>query len=1482
MVHKNSGRVAHPHGAVQDWEEWEDDEVVTPVDSGERLLIQPPHPPAARRTRASARPSALRASRHSSAKVKRLKSRHRQKAQNAKAGIRLITDMTACKRSTHVAHQVRNANGQPAKFVDAAALKALEGEPSSASVGNWNWLKRDKTQSPEPATPQRSSARTVDQELSPEDRPIVIGISVPSDEMGAREISPQTATVETYQAPLHGQNKGSASPLGGRNPSSLDVDTRVHRSVWSPDTPDTIHSFKSNRVASSVYSQAAMLGVFNTKKAPPVPALPETYKQKLISLELGGNTQDEEDSGTPCTLFEEDGVSTPQKLALGKGLGISPDSATSRSQGWWDHVVTPFVDKTFSFSSRKVKLDSPKEEPKSPWSGYDVKEKPAEERSLRVPKALVQAPVVRAPTPRRTPSPRTDAHTREESEASSSRAVPPSNAGTAVEKHRHIFVTEDVPRDQPPPYSPPKKELVAAPVRYRAVFPPGHALQAQFPPSPGPASPGLAATMTSQGATQMTSLPSAPSIRSQTPPAMGGPLPTRPLGTYLPQDHAQAASGRAHKVERRRRRHEKEEVAARRLGGFWRGRCCVPAAGCFGRTGREGRKRRRVWMAIWAGIMALMILIIVLAVVLTRHGGSDEVHSIWVNLTDFPPMPTGVLTVVGPDNAASKSVCTEPSTLWSCSLAKEQHGSVAPYQANQPTVIMQIQWDNSTRNAWNVSEPASGPVEVEVEVPRKGRSGASFASGLLRERQPLDGFTPDPSAPDFTETWFLGNTTDDIKSNRKAGEPTPFYISLVKSVNDTVSFPTLSRRGPSAQFPTLGRRGPSTQIGNESLSNLLPAPALEADGTPAPAVMLPNPVQQPVRLFDRGLPTEHYGFYTHFKRSMFVKSVTILNKTNDGNIPLDEDGGCRKDEADYLVTWGEARVLVKIWTRSLELNASALLRPDSGRGIGGTGELIRPGTMPYPVTVTLDTHGGNPKKKLVWDWPMDKRQKLNLDKPELLANDMGIGGTWINPRGTGDPKVGAFDGGTGGCKCEWVNWAHSPPPRAPTRSLLTLAIETSCDDTAVAVLSRSRTTGRTALLFNERVCSDNRAFQGVNPAVAVQGHNAALAPLVRRALAALPDAPPPGGSAVPGQAAARKQVPDFVAVTRGPGITANLAVGLNTAKGLAVAWDVPLVGVHHMQAHALTPRLARALGMGTGTRGEAGAPQTGPEFPFLSLLVSGGHTQLVHSAALADHRIVADTGDIAVGNLLDQTARVILPPEVLAASPDVMYGRQLEAFAFPPRPGRRAGDGDGDGDGDDGVAAQHAAFFTPARSRRDEMADVPSGHGWAVPLPFRNSRRLAYSFSSIHSHVHGLAAAAPAMPLAERRALARHTLRAAFQHLASRLCLALADEPALRPAARTLVVAGGVASNRFLAHVLRSTLAARGFPSVDIVAPPVALCTDNAAMIAWAAMEMYDAGWRTELSALPISRWPMDPAVGEGILGAEGWVRRHEDRHERT
>ena len=452
--------------------------------------------------------------------------------------------------------------------------------------------------------------------------------------------------------------------------------------------------------------------------------------------------------------------------------------------------------------------------------------------------------------------------------------------------------------------------------------------------------------------------------------------------------------------------------------------------------------------------------------------------------------------------------------------------------------------------------------------------------------------------------------------------------------------------------------------------------------------------------------------------------------------------------------------------------------------------------------------------------------------------------------------------------------ASGSSARGSNRPLTTLAIETSCDDTAVAVLSRPTPSSAARLLFNERVSSDSRAYGGVVPIVAVRGHSAAIAPLMRRAVEALER---DGGGAGGGGGGGRR--PDIVAVTRGPGMMANLSIGISAAKGLAVAWGVPLVAVHHMQAHALTPRLVSALGMEPGGRGRAGrtdtdtdtdtaadassSPTAGgtspqPEFPFLSLLVSGGHTQLVHSATLTDHRIVAATSDNAIGNLLDQAARVILPADLLAASPDVMYGRQLEAFAFPPE---RADD-------------DNYAFFRPARSRGDEIAGTPTGYAWAVPQTLNQTRRLAYSFGAMHSTVHRIAAASPRMGVDERRALARHLMASAFAHLAGRLCVALEDRPSLRPAAATLVVAGGVASNRFLMHVLRTTLAARGYAHTRIVAPPAALCTDNAAMIAWAGMEMYEAGYYSDPSVTAIAKWPMDPTQGVGILGVDGWLRR--------
>ncbi|KAI1379441.1 glycoprotease family-domain-containing protein [Hypoxylon crocopeplum] len=448
--------------------------------------------------------------------------------------------------------------------------------------------------------------------------------------------------------------------------------------------------------------------------------------------------------------------------------------------------------------------------------------------------------------------------------------------------------------------------------------------------------------------------------------------------------------------------------------------------------------------------------------------------------------------------------------------------------------------------------------------------------------------------------------------------------------------------------------------------------------------------------------------------------------------------------------------------------------------------------------------------------------------------------------------------------------------------LLTLAIETSCDDTCVAVLEKDAGAGGAARLrFNKKITSDNRQFRGVHPMTAVASHTKHLAAMVREAMRALPEAPEIqtveiGEASDEGGGVSGKDViwvdgrahrkPDFITVTRGPGMVSNLSTGLNTAKGLAVAWDVPLLGVNHMQAHALTPRLVTSLRSGDDQQRQQNVIVTGegnskpaPTFPFLSLLVSGGHSLLVLSRSLNDHAILAEAQNIAIGDMLDKCAREIVPPSEVAAGDNVMYGPLLERFAFPDSP--------------NGINYD----YDPPSTRADEIKIYDSGYGWTLTPPLFGTTKMAYEFAGLNGQVLKILLEHSDMAVPERRLLARHAMRLAFEHLASRLLLALSKnsgENGLLRDIRTVVVAGGVASNRYLMHILRAVLDVRGYGHIELVCPPLHLCTDNAAMIAWTGMEMYEAGWRSELDILAIRKWPLDPdSEGGGILGAPGWTK---------
>ncbi|KAK3330215.1 hypothetical protein B0H66DRAFT_543109 [Apodospora peruviana] len=365
------------------------------------------------------------------------------------------------------------------------------------------------------------------------------------------------------------------------------------------------------------------------------------------------------------------------------------------------------------------------------------------------------------------------------------------------------------------------------------------------------------------------------------------------------------------------------------------------------------------------------------------------------------------------------------------------------------------------------------------------------------------------------------------------------------------------------------------------------------------------------------------------------------------------------------------------------------------------------------------------------------------------------------------------------------------------RSTLTLAIETSCDDTCVAVLERLGPAAR--LHFNKRVTADMRQYRGVHPAHVVRSHEAVIADMIQEAFQFLPEArkdhfayhSPDTVVYVrdlqTGKVTARRK-PDFVAATRGPGMRNSLQVGFNAAKGLALGWQVPLIGVHHMQAHTLTPLLCSALEMPwpspsssppaaaaavAAAVASSGSDQDriSPSFPFLTVLASGGHTQLVYSESLTSHQILADTMDVAIGDMLDKAARVILPATAVAEARHTSYGVLLEQFAFP----------DAEESSVPSSSApqyNHKYKYVPPVRRRDEILPFDAGFGWTLQPPLAPGCKMAYSFAGIGGAAQRIASGFAADgdgDLEARRALARGVMKLAFEHLATRVMFALGD-----------------------------------------------------------------------------------------------------------
>jgi len=339
---------------------------------------------------------------------------------------------------------------------------------------------------------------------------------------------------------------------------------------------------------------------------------------------------------------------------------------------------------------------------------------------------------------------------------------------------------------------------------------------------------------------------------------------------------------------------------------------------------------------------------------------------------------------------------------------------------------------------------------------------------------------------------------------------------------------------------------------------------------------------------------------------------------------------------------------------------------------------------------------------------------------------------------------------------------------------LVLGIESSCDETAAALVTEDR-----RILAQAIASQDDRhaPYGGVVPEIAARAHAERLAPLVQRVL---------------DQAHVALGEVDGVAATAGPGLIGGVMVGLVTAKALAMASDKPLLAVNHLEGHALSPRLADAT----------------LDFPYALLLVSGGHCQLLRVEGVGRYRRFATTIDDALGEAFDKTAKIL-------------------GLGFP-----------------GGPAVERAAAL---------------GNPRAVPLP-----RPLFGSAEPHFSFAGLKSAVLRAKVSGQHSAA--DIAASFQQVAiecvldrSRRALDAMDQ------VTALVVAGGVAANASVRAALEGLAADRG---LRFVAPPPALCTDNAAMIAWAGLERLavgDSGDPLEIAARP--RWPLDPQA-EAVRGA--------------
>ncbi|MBI3527791.1 MAG: tRNA (adenosine(37)-N6)-threonylcarbamoyltransferase complex transferase subunit TsaD [Betaproteobacteria bacterium] len=332
--------------------------------------------------------------------------------------------------------------------------------------------------------------------------------------------------------------------------------------------------------------------------------------------------------------------------------------------------------------------------------------------------------------------------------------------------------------------------------------------------------------------------------------------------------------------------------------------------------------------------------------------------------------------------------------------------------------------------------------------------------------------------------------------------------------------------------------------------------------------------------------------------------------------------------------------------------------------------------------------------------------------------------------------------------------------------MLVLGIETSCDETGVALFdTRAGLLGHT--LFSQ--VAMHAEYGGVVPELASRDHVRRLLPLIRQLL---------------GQTGRALNDIDGIAYTQGPGLAGALLVGASVAASLGFALGVPVIGLHHLEGHLLSPLLTTPA----------------PHFPFVALLVSGGHTQLMKVGAVGDYELLGETVDDAAGEAFDKTAKLLGLPY-------------------------------------------------PGGPALAELADSGNPKRFKLPRPMIASGDLNFSFSGLKT---------AALTLASREdatAQNKADIAAAFQNAIVDVLVAKSTDAVSRTGLDQLVVAGGVGANRRLREALGAKAASEGF---EVFYPPLDLCTDNGAMIAYAGAQRLESGVSKSRGFSVHPRWELE------------------------